>query len=293
MASQAGRSDRAYFYTDYMDLKDAHDVYVYENRQEDIVKYTIVVIRDGGIFTINRPYIDATAVYEDTKFKPFAVAFSKDKFYVTATKTIQLFDSKFKRQDTLEDKELISPKGIYAGDNRLYVVNGKHEDPSNKTAIFIFDLDMKKISKFAEGNFVDPWSLKVNLTETMIFVSDTGAREVKIFDNERRKLVRTIPMPQHGGRQMQCRGLDIDENDNVFVALRVEGLRRQYECIRMYPKGVKYSYIFSKACHRLDLLKAFFPAENICTALKRMSRNSSIYSITKYFISFEVSITKR
>lgn len=236
MASIAERVDRAVFFTDYMDLKNPHDTYLYENKQDGITKNTIVILRFGGISTINRPYIDATAVYDEQDFTPFAITFSKDKFYVTDMKTIRIFNNKFQLQENLKNEEIISPRGIYASENRLYVVDGTNKEHSHQTPIFIFNLDMEIKSRLTQVKFADPWSLKINVAEELIFVSDSGARQVNVIDIKTGNLVISINMPQNEGRQMLCRGLDIDENDNVFVALRVEGLRRQFECIRMYTK---------------------------------------------------------
>lgn len=49
MASTAERVDRAVFFTDYMDIKNSHDTYLYENKQDGITKNTIVILRFGGI----------------------------------------------------------------------------------------------------------------------------------------------------------------------------------------------------------------------------------------------------
>lgn len=88
---------------------------------------------------------------------------------MTDMKTIPIFNNKFQLQENLKNEEIISPRGIYASENRLYVVDGTNKEHSHQTPIFIFNLGMEIKSKLTQVKFADPWSLKVNVAEKTHF----------------------------------------------------------------------------------------------------------------------------
>lgn len=225
----------ANFYTDYMDLVQPHDVFMYYSR----CKYIIVVLRKGGISTITPPELDAKSKYDEEDFSPFAITCLQETFYVTDKEKITVFDKTFQKKNDITHKYLTAPVGIDSRGEQLFVLNGKKKDVN--TSIVILQTDGTFIRKIAENVFTDPWSLKINSGGNLI-VTDTGACELLIINKETGNCVHTHSIPPKDGQRIQCRGLDIDDDDNIFVSLRREGLRRQYEYIELFSKDFTSNY---------------------------------------------------
>ncbi|PIK57634.1 putative RING finger protein nhl-1-like [Apostichopus japonicus] len=232
---------RAIFHTDYMDILQPHDVYLHKQAH----KVVIVVLRADGISTITPPAIDARSAYQEVGFHPFAITCLKETLFVTDRKKVTVFDKDLNKLPEREfSHELLkSPTGIDAYEEYLFVVNGKDKD--SNTSIFIFQSDGRLHRIVAEGTFLDPWSLKIN-SEGTIFVSDTGKKQLLYSTKGSYTFIHSTGILQENGQTMQCRGMSIDEYDNIFVALRVEGVRRQFECIKMYTKDLRVSYNICK-----------------------------------------------
>ncbi|PIK36008.1 hypothetical protein BSL78_27160 [Apostichopus japonicus] len=225
----------ANFYTDYMDLVQPHDVYMYYSR----CKYIIVVLRKGGISTISPPELDAKSAYDEDDFSPFAITCLQETFYVTDKKKISVFDKTFQKRNVITHKYLTAPVGIDSRSEQLFVLNGKKKEVN--TSIVILQTDGTFIRKIAENVFTDPWSLKINSGGSLV-VSDTGAYKLLIINKKTGNCIYTYNLPSKDGQGIQCRGLDIDNEDNIFVSLRREGLRRQYEYIALFSKDFTSHY---------------------------------------------------
>ncbi|XP_030842328.1 E3 ubiquitin-protein ligase TRIM71-like [Strongylocentrotus purpuratus] len=136
------------------------------------------------------------------------------------------------RRETLQQ-----PCGIAAGkDGSVYVADGQ------KHCIFVFDKHRECTSIIggqgsALGQLNTPWFMAMNSRGNLV-VAEFKNRRVQVFNPKRRQAVKIIDV-KHNGKAWDCRGLALDQNDNVYVTVR-SGFMRGWsvECVLVYaPNG--------------------------------------------------------
>ncbi|XP_071843684.1 uncharacterized protein [Apostichopus japonicus] len=219
----------------YNDVQQPHDVLLKTaNGKNDSV---LITLREGGITTFTGKDGDKETPY-NLNFNPFAIAEWRDHFFVTdlsGKRVVKLKDS-FDVVGSFSHDELTHPTGIATKNNieEIYVANGKG---GKNSAVLVFSKDGEFIRKFGEDFFIDPWSIILNSAHELV-ASDSGKREILVFGNatSNEALKKSFPIQKIDGFVMTCRGLDVDSEDNIYVALRAQGYRSQLECIHVYTK---------------------------------------------------------
>ncbi|PIK47620.1 putative dock-9 [Apostichopus japonicus] len=156
----------------------------------------------------------------------------EEKLYVTdkTSKCILVFSTSldYERnfgQDHLNDQgvNVCEEKGL------LLVLNGGGEADA---VISVFKPNGEYVIEIGQIQLEDPWYIKCNGTDE-IFISDNGSREVTVFNIVDNKLVNRFSSDQADGNQY-CRGIDVDQDNNIYLAVRAPGYRAQRECIVKY-----------------------------------------------------------
>ncbi|XP_071853011.1 uncharacterized protein [Apostichopus japonicus] len=171
--------------------------------------------------------------YQKEGFKPFAGAAYEGKLYVTdkESKCIVTFDNNLNRLNEFGNDHLAEPGGITvcAGKGFLLVLNGRNVE---NAGISVFKLDGTYVKDFGSRELSDPWYIKCNYRNELL-VSDNGNKKMKTFDIDTEKLVDSFST-NLDGTPMHCRGISVDQENNIYVALRAPGYRSQMECIIKY-----------------------------------------------------------
>ncbi|XP_054765155.2 E3 ubiquitin-protein ligase TRIM71-like [Lytechinus pictus] len=183
------------------------------------------------------------------KFDPYAVAWTGKTLVVTdlANHCVVEFKDYLKFQDF--GKEILrKPCGIAVGkdgkDDSVYVADCQNH--------CIFHFDKRRECTFsiggqgsAHGQLNAPWFLAINSRGNLV-VSEFKNRRVQVFDPKKREPVRIIDV-KHNGKEWDCRGLALDQNDNIYVTVR-SGLMRgwSYEHVLVYAPNGDFLGVFGE-----------------------------------------------
>ncbi|XP_041476827.1 E3 ubiquitin-protein ligase TRIM71-like isoform X2 [Lytechinus variegatus] len=165
------------------------------------------------------------------KFDPYAVAWTGETFVVTDLNNHCVVEFKnFVPFQVFGKETLQKPCGIAVGkDGSVYVAD------CQKHCIFQFDKHRECTFIIgghgsALGQLSAPWFLAINSKGNLV-VSEFKNRRVQVFNPKKRQPVRIIDV-KHNGKAWDCRGLALDQNDNIYVTVR-SGLMRGWSAERV------------------------------------------------------------
>ena len=106
----------------------------------------------------------------------------------------------------------------------MYVADAKHD------CIYVFDQDRRYESVIGEpgnikGQLHKPWFMAFNSAYNLV-VAEFGNHRVQVLDVNTRRSVRIIEIEHMApGKVWDCRGLDVDSSDNIYVSVRSGPMR--------------------------------------------------------------------
>ncbi|XP_041475710.1 E3 ubiquitin-protein ligase TRIM71-like [Lytechinus variegatus] len=153
------------------------------------------------------------------KFDPYAVAWTGKTLVVTDLNNHCVVEFKnFVPFQVFGKEKLKRPCGIAVGkDGSVYVAD------CEKHCIFQFNKQRECTFNIggqgsALGQLNAPWFLAINSSGNLV-VSEFKNRRVQVFDPQKRQPIRIIDV-KHNGKSWDCRGLALDQNDNIYVTVR-------------------------------------------------------------------------
>ncbi|PIK49539.1 putative RING finger protein nhl-1-like [Apostichopus japonicus] len=194
-----------------------HDVTTFKNQ--------IFILTDGGIYAYD---MEGNRIkrYQEDGFKPFA-ALSWKSLCVTdkKSKCVITFDESLKEKKRFGKPYMIEPAGITSceRENCIFVLTGRKRESAE---VAKFTSNGKYLRCYCSNRLEDPWHIKKSSSDEF-FISDFARKAVDVYSNDFSYLY-TVNTYKH------CRGMDIDNKGNIYVALRDRGYKAQYECIVRY-----------------------------------------------------------
>ena len=220
-----------------------------------------VVIRDAMLVVTDKSYNRILALDKDTlevtntflstdeiygahnvkgKIDPHGVAYTGDSFVVTDLANHCVVEFRHFSPVTMFGQEnLIRPTGIAVSKNgKIYVADAEQD------CIYVFDQDRHYESIIGEsgkgkGQLHKPWFMAFNSDDNLV-VAEFGNHRVQVLDVNTGRSVRIIEIEHMAmGKVWDCRGLDVDSSDNIYVSVR-SGLMRawSHETVMVYsPTG--------------------------------------------------------
>ncbi|PIK49538.1 putative E3 ubiquitin-protein ligase TRIM71-like isoform X2 [Apostichopus japonicus] len=202
-----------------------HDVITFKNQ--------IFILMDGGINAYNMAGKKIKFYEGDDSFKPFAATFLGNTLWVTdkMSKCVVTFDESFNVTNWFGKDNMEEPAGITSceRENCIYVLTGRKKESAR---VAKFNADGKFIKCYCSGSLEDPWYIKKSSSDEF-FISDFARMVVDVYSNDFSNLLHTISTSNH------CRGMDIDDDGNIYIALRNPGYKAQDECVRRYIQHKK------------------------------------------------------
>ncbi|PIK42925.1 putative RING finger protein nhl-1-like [Apostichopus japonicus] len=196
-----------------------HDVITFKNQ--------IFILMDDGIYAYN---IAGNTIkrWKETGFKPFAATFLGNTLFVTdkKSKCVIKFDESLNEKERFGEHNMEEPAGITSceRENCIYVLTGRKK----KSAVVAkFTSDGKYLGCYCSGSLEDPWYIKKS-SSNEFFISDFARMAVDVYSYNFKCRLYTVKTNNH------CRGMDIDNKGNIYIALRNPGYKAQYECIVRY-----------------------------------------------------------
>ncbi|XP_071851688.1 uncharacterized protein [Apostichopus japonicus] len=198
-----------------------HDVITFKNQ--------IFILMDDGIYAYN---IAGNTIkrWEETGFKPFAATFLGNTLFVTdkKSKCVIKFDESLNEKERFGEHNMEEPAGITSceRENCIYVLTGRKKKSAQ---VAKFTSDGKYLGCYCSGSLEDPWYIKKS-SSNEFFISDFARMAVDVYSYNFKCRLYTVKTNNH------CRGMDIDNKGNIYIALRNPGYKAQYECIVRYTE---------------------------------------------------------
>ncbi|KAJ8025585.1 Tripartite motif-containing protein 3 [Holothuria leucospilota] len=176
----------------------------------------------------------------DWWYYPYSVSYYDQAFFITAMKGQRVikYDLNGKEMQRFGESHLKRPTGIAIDDDgTIYVADAE----LSSVVVFASNGEWKKTIRHTSSSgdgkeLSNPWFIKFN-SQGQLVVCDYNNKRIKLFDPNTEEVELSI-FVEHDGKPMQCRGVDLDKYDNIYVAARELGSGSQYECIKVYgPDG--------------------------------------------------------
>ncbi|PIK43468.1 putative RING finger protein nhl-1-like [Apostichopus japonicus] len=211
------------------------------NQPHDVLtlKNEIFVLMDGWIRAYDMHGKEVRRFHRKG-FKPFAAVFLGTTLYVTErnTRCIMMFDHHLNYIKSFGEAHLMDPAGITACEETkyIYVLSGRE---IGDAVVSLFESDGKYIGQFGHKELIYPWYIKKSPLGEFV-ISDVRRQAIYIYSSDFGSPPFMIKTDLPGGRIMHCRGIDVDENGNIYAALKSPGCigNDQNECIVRYNKDV-------------------------------------------------------
>ncbi|XP_071851696.1 uncharacterized protein [Apostichopus japonicus] len=202
-----------------------HDVITFKNQ--------IFILMDGGINAYNMAGKKIKFYKGDDSFKPFAATFLGNTLWVTdkMSKCVVTFDESFNVTNWFGKDNMEEPAGITSceRENCIYVLTGRKKESAR---VAKFNADCEFIECYCKGSLEDPWYIKKG-SSNRFFISDFARMVVDVYSNDFSNRLYTVNTYKH------CRGMDIDDEGNIYISLRNPGNKAQDECVRRYIQHKK------------------------------------------------------
>ncbi|XP_071851669.1 uncharacterized protein [Apostichopus japonicus] len=198
-----------------------HDVITFNNQ--------IFILMDGGICAYNMAG-KRIRRYQEDGFKPFAATFLDASLFVTdkKSKCVLKFDESLNVKKRFGKSNMTEPAGITSCETRkwIYVLTGRKRESAE---VAKFTSDGEYLRCYCSDSLEDPWYIKKSSSDEF-FISDFARKAVDIYSSDFSNRLYTVNTYKH------CRGMDIDDEGNIYIALRDPGYKAQYECFVCYSR---------------------------------------------------------
>ncbi|PIK52028.1 putative RING finger protein nhl-1-like [Apostichopus japonicus] len=225
--------------TEISGINQPHDVLTFQNE--------IFVLMDDGIKAYNMEGTEVK-VYQKEGFRPFAAVFLDKRLYVTdkSCGCVAMFDQSLNYIDSFGESHMTSPAGISScpESSCIYVLTGREQ---SSAAVAMFERDGTYIRQFRHKDLHDPWYIKRNHNSSELLISDFARNAIEIYSPNLTERNTVIKLDVPGRSDVQCRGIDVDGEGNIYVALRAKGYVDQYEIIVKYNPHKKQMYILEES----------------------------------------------
>ncbi|XP_071851698.1 uncharacterized protein [Apostichopus japonicus] len=198
-----------------------HDVTTFKNQ--------IFILMDGGINVYNMTG-KRIKRYQEDGFKPFAATFLDASLFVTdkKSKCVIKFDESLNVKKRFGKDNMIEPAGITSceRENCIFVLTGRKRDSAE---VAKFNADGEYLKCYCSGSLEDPWYIKKSSSDEF-FISDFARKAVYVYSYDFSNRLYTVNTKVH------CRGMDIDDEGNIYIAQRYPGYKAQYEFFGCYSR---------------------------------------------------------
>lgn len=163
--------------------------------------------------------------YHEVGFIPFAATFLGKFFFVTdiKRKCVIKFDESFHVKIRFGKNYMTDPAGITSCErgNFIYVLTGRDKKSAE---VAKFNADGKYVECYSNIGLEDPWYIKKSSSDNF-FISDIAKKAVFVFSHDFSDLLYTIET------YYPATGMDIDDEENIYIALKYPGCNTQQVCI--------------------------------------------------------------
>ena len=225
----------------------------------------------------------------DWYFYPYSVAMYDQCYYVTAMKgqVVIKYNAVGGEMKRFGDDVLKKPTGVAVDiEGNIFVAD------SQLSKIFVFHPDGKlqgELENTAAGtvSLNSPWFIKFNKRGHLV-IADFENKRVQVRNSKTGVEIMSIYVELHG-HDMYCRGVDVDRNDNIYVAARKERGGQCRECILAYnPDGTNLGLLLCPDEDQLNWVRGLHISKEGAKDILYIVNGGDNKSSSKCIRSFEL-----